>query len=196
MAKQRTILVTLDTSALGRAKVARLREAARDLPIEFADTTVSLRETRGTDVPTLPEPTVVETAVWGESEWGMMAWGGDDDDALLKQILRVLSNGSFPFAQLAALDDTSGLQAGARHQLRDALVLLSHVREGRTVLVSDDRKAFVGRDGARRAQLEALCSTQIMTVDEFCAHCDALRREGEHRRFGLPGGGNDDRSAV
>jgi hypothetical protein len=184
------VLVTLDTNTLDHDKIVRMRRAASGLPIEFANTSVSNREKEGTDVPSLPEPWLPETAVWGESRWGEMAWGREEDDALFTQILRVLSNGSFPFGTLASLDDATGLKAGERRQLRDAMILLTHLREGRTILVSCDVKAFVGKDGARRRQLEALCSTKIMTVDEFCASCDALRQEGERCCFGLPDEGS------
>jgi hypothetical protein len=47
------------------------------------------------------------------------------------------------------------------------MILEAHTRDGRDVLVSNDRRAFIGKDGANRRQLEALCRTRIMTVDEF-----------------------------
>jgi hypothetical protein len=64
-------------------------------------------------------------------------------------------------------DDPS---TGERRQLRDAMILQAHARDGRDILVSDDVKAF-GREGDdRRRKLEALCGTRIMTVDEFCGY--------------------------
>ena len=48
------------------------------------------------------------------------------------------------------------------------MILAAHVRDGRDILVSDDRRAFVGRDGENRRRLESELATRIMTVDEFC----------------------------
>ncbi len=47
------------------------------------------------------------------------------------------------------------------------MILEAHTRERRDVLITNDRKDFI-RHG-RREKLQALCSTRIMTVEEFCA---------------------------
>jgi hypothetical protein len=125
---------------------------------------------------------VAETLVWNESKWGESVWGGtvresfvldesrldegalaeDDRGSRLEAILQVIGNGSFPPS-----DKRESLTTGERRQLRDAMALEAHVREGRDVFVSDDVKAFVR--GRRRELLESLCRTRIATVDEFCA---------------------------
>jgi hypothetical protein len=64
------------------------------------------------------------------------------------------------------------LTPGQHNQLRDALILEAHVREKRDIFVTTDTRAFVKH--GRRARLEALCSTRIMTVDEFCDYVASL----------------------
>jgi hypothetical protein len=66
---------------------------------------------------------------------------------------------------------------GQKRQLRDAMILEAHAREGRDILVSDDVKGFIGKDGENRRKLEAICRTRIMTVDEFCEYAERQRRE-------------------
>jgi len=65
-----------------------------------------------------------------------------------------------------------------RSKRRDVMILMSHVRSGRDILVSGNSKDFGCQGSSLRQQLEDLCSTQIMTLDEFCKHCDQLRAEG------------------
>lgn len=54
------------------------------------------------------------------------------------------------------------------------MILEAHARDGRDVLVTDDLKGFIGPEGEKRQRLERLCSTRIMTVDEFCAEIGNL----------------------
>jgi len=58
---------------------------------------------------------------------------------------------------------------GERRQVRDAMALSDHVREGRDVFITTDAKAFINH--GRREKLEALCSTRIMTPEEFIEWC-------------------------
>jgi hypothetical protein len=76
----------------------------------------------------------------------------------LEKLPHVLSNGSFPPVR-------ANLSAGERRQLRDALILEAHIREGRTIFVTNDERAFI-RDGPR-VKLEALFPVRIMTREEF-----------------------------
>ncbi len=46
------------------------------------------------------------------------------------------------------------------------MILEAHSRDGRDVLVTQNTTDFIKH--GRREQLEALCKTRIMTVDEFC----------------------------
>lgn len=182
--------VTVDTNILSR-DMQRLAGAAEGLEVQVAPTTVTLRE-RGASAP--PDEGVVrETLVWNESQWGASVWGpsapvmetlvlgesrlgmaalgSDEAQTRFEAILAVISDGSFP-----KRGDRETLTTGARRQLRDAMILEAHTRDRRDVLVSEDRKAFIGRDGAKRQKLEALCQTKIRTVDEFCREVEILVR--------------------
>lgn len=182
--------VTVDSNVL-LGHMTRLRDAAAGLDVEILTTTVTVRE-HGGALPSV-NPVVAESAVYGESfydsgavygdaapvvyetavlgEWrlGMAVLGDDDAPSRFEAILAVIGNGSFPKP-----GDRDSLTDGQRRQLRDAMILDAHSRDKRDVLVSDDHKAFIGPDGVKRARLEALCGTKIMTVDEFCANVATL----------------------
>lgn len=181
------LTVTVDTSAVDEPKRARMEEVCREAGIEanFALTTVAGRELEGTDI-LAPPAEVVETGVWGESRWGQFRWGGpiretfvldesrldegalgaDDSQTRLDTILRILGSGSFP-----PLGQREHLSLGQRRQLRDAMSLEAHWRDGRDVFVTEDGD-FI--DHGRREQLEALCSTRIRRVGEFCEYVRGL----------------------
>jgi len=167
--------------------MARMSQAWDGLDVELAPTTVTLRER---PLESSGQRWIVrETAVWNEARWGEAVWGqpvyetlvlgesrlgmsalgSDESPSCFEEILRIISNGSFPKA--GQRDD---LSAGERRQLRDAMILEAHSRDGRDVLVSDDARAYI-HDG-RRERLEQLCDTRIMTVVEFCAYAEALAR--------------------
>ncbi len=107
----------------------------------------------------------------------MAALGSDESTSRFEAILTVISNGSFPKPGRRG----GSLSGGERRQLRDAMILEAHARESRDVLVSNDAKGFIGNDGSKRAKLEALCRTQIMTVDEFCAYASGLERSRSNK---------------
>ena len=96
----------------------------------------------------------------------------DDGPALFDAILAIVGSGSFPPGQ------RENLTVGQRRQLRDAMILEAHAREGRDVLVTDDVRGFVGKDGEKRRKLEALCQTRVMTVYEFCTEAPSLGSPG------------------
>lgn len=132
---------TLDTNVF---PAEPLVQRARLVGIDVAAITVSHREVEGS---TLQEEvaalqSIAETAVYGESRFGEAVCASEDDGLCLERALAV-SNGSFP---RTANPDT--LSNGERRQLRDAMILCAHVRSGRHVLVSNDRRAFVN-DGRR-----------------------------------------------
>lgn len=56
------------------------------------------------------------------------------------------------------------------------MILCAHVRSGRDVLVSNDRKAFI-KDG-RRDSIESEFGTKVMTVAEFEEHLRELEEAG------------------
>jgi hypothetical protein len=169
--------VTLDTNVIDHRE--RIEAACPGLDVELTFTTVTDRETEGTSRAT-SGASVIETGVYGESRYGKAlyapvresfvlgesrlgegALGADDSPLMMESILAVISAGSFP---RPGMRDSLG--KGQRRQLRDAMILEAHTREGRDVLVTEDAKGFIR--GGRREQLEALCRTRIMTVDEFC----------------------------
>ena len=160
------IRVTVDTDIL---PIDDLLAAAGGRPISFAVVSVSERETRNTSfhVQVTQLDTVAETAVWGESEWGLAVWAKKPPTIAgracsLETILAVISNGSFPPPL-----SRDALTERQRHQLRDATILEAHIREGRDIFVSDDRRAFVNH--GNRERLVELCRTKILTRGEFTA---------------------------
>jgi hypothetical protein len=178
--------VTVDTNV--RDHMERIRKAAAGLDVEIAPTTVTYREHGITRAPgdavkeTMvwnespwdqsvwgPSPPVYETAVIGEWRIGMAVIGSEEGRSRFEAILAAISNGSFP--KPGARDS---LTKNQRRQLRDAMILEAHTRDGRDVLVSNDEKAFIGPEDERRIRLEALCRTKILKVDEFCEQVATL----------------------
>lgn len=187
--------ITVDTNVLDADKIARIREAVDGLDVEIKTTSVTLREDRRTapSAPPSSEPVaetgvydeslydsgaiygggvIHETWVLGESPLGSAVLGDDDGAVRFEAILHVIGTASFP--KLGLRD---AMTPGQKRQLRDAMILDAHARERRDVLVSDDRKGFIGKDGESRRKLEALCETRIMTVDEFCVFVSTLRSD-------------------
>ncbi len=153
--------VTLDTNVLDESGVKRIEAVAEGLPIDFYHITVSERELEGWVGSSFVSPftSIPETAVWGEAQWGRAVWGAANSQDIMDRILKIIASGSVP----------------TQRQLRDAMILLDHVRVRNDILVSNDAKAYIGKGGDRRRQLEELCDTRIMTVDEFNDYCDGLR---------------------
>jgi len=165
------VSVTLDTNTVDDGRVAA---AARLAGFELAHTTVTERELESSRVQTAFENSraVVEPFVMGESAWGVAALGSRPVADAFERLLQVISNGSFP-----GRDRRSKLSAGERRQLRDAMILLAHIRDGRDIFVTNDKKGFI--EGGRREQLEKEFATRIMTGDEFLSLCES-GRGGEH----------------
>jgi hypothetical protein len=113
-----------------------------------------------------PSPPVYETLTLDESRLGMAVLGGDESPSRFEAILAIIGDGSFP-----RRGEREELTDGQRRQLRDAMILEAHTRNGRDVLVSNDVKAF-GRE--KRSKLEAVCHTKIRTVDEFCREVETI----------------------
>lgn len=165
MESELLLKVTLDTNVLPADDLMAIAAARR---IDVAVVTVSEREVRGTKFAVLkPMTAVPEIGVWDESEWDNFVWDADETEAQpgLEDILRVLSNGSFP-----SVDAREALTVGQRRQLRDAMILEAHVLESRDVFVSEDRRAFI--DHGRRESLERITRTRIVTKAELLALLD------------------------
>lgn len=160
--------VTLDTNTVDRKAI---EEACSGHDVDVRVTTVTQRELEGTDFKLdnlcSGEP-VAETLVIGESRLGHAVVGDDLGADRFESILDIVSDGTFPKPERRG-----ELSPGHRRQLRDAMILEAHVRSGRDVLVTEDARGFIGRDGEKRRRLEALCRTRIMTVREFCDHLSA-----------------------
>lgn len=157
--------VTLDTNLLPADDLVASVPAER---FEFAVVSVTDREMDGASQLATPTdaPRIPETMVWGESPWGSALWGDSKSSDCLERTLTVISEGSFPLAhQRAALTN------GQRRQLRDAMIFCAHVREKRAVFVTNDKRGFIRKD--RRAKLEEMFDTRILTRQEFLAEFGA-----------------------
>jgi len=118
------------------------------------------REMSPSDIRPGVDARIADMFVLGDSQIGTMVLASEMGADLLEQILRIISNGSFPKPGFR-----HHLTRGQRHQFRDALILASHVRERRDIFVSDDKRAFVNK--GRREKLEDILGTRIMTAAEF-----------------------------
>lgn len=159
------LLITLDTGVLD-GRYYEVEDAARTLPmaVEFATISVSDRERGEHETKPKNIPTIPETVVIGESSWGQAVLGSESGARTYEQIRAIISSGSYTPPEGDELPHD-----GHRHQVRDAMALSDHVREGRDVFLTTDARAFINH--GRREQLEALCSTKIMTPAEFIGWC-------------------------
>ena len=153
-------LVTLDTNVIDDPDI---RSAGCKRSHEVASISVTERETRDSPFSVHLHGTkhVKEVGAWDESEWGNCVWGGSDN--YLEELLQILSDGSFP-------KNRASLTGGQRRQLRDAMILEVHLRNGRDILVTNDARAFIGH--GRRQAIEAQFKTKIMTANEYIAYCN------------------------
>jgi hypothetical protein len=149
--------ITLDTNIADRLEVI---EAAQCRGLEIAVISVTDREMRGDPYCPGVDARVLESMVFDESEFGQMVLGLDEEAALFEQVLQIISHGSFPNT-----DSGENLTPGQRRQLRDAIMLMAHVRARRDLFVSNDMHAFLSH--GHREMLESLVATRIMTALEF-----------------------------
>jgi len=162
---------TLDTNVL---PAGELVTRAERVGITVTMTTVSRREVEGT---TFEEAlsaleSTAETGVYGESRFGQSVWGSGADAQCLERALALLSNGAFPRPA-----NRHTLTEGQRRQLRDAMILCAHVRTGRNILVTEDRRAFVNH--GRRESIAAAYGTRVMTRLEFERYVTELERANQ-----------------
>ena len=167
------ILITLDTNVFDHSEVKKIEQAVQGLPIELIHISVTTRELEGTDF-TLLGQEIVETGVWGESRWDQSLWGDEKTAALFEQILKVMSDGAFP-------RNRENLSKGHQRQLRDAMILAAHARSQGNIFVTNETQAFGTKDSISRRQLEQLCGTQIMNLNEFYSYCQRLRNGNEQQ---------------
>ncbi len=166
------VKVTLDTNVLNAQVRQKIEKAIEGLPIQLAHTSVTAREQEDAYAPP-PGQRILETAVWDESRWDQSVWGGDDDAAFFEKLLTTISHGAFPRPS-----SRKNLTHGQRNQLRDAMILATHVRDGRDIFVTNEKRAFIGRkEDALRQELERLCKTRIMTAEKFCSYCSIMKEK-------------------
>ncbi len=96
---------------------------------------------------------------------GEAVFASDEENERLKQILKIISNGSFPFGTAQPLTKRQ------RSQLRDAMIFEAHVRSGADAFVTTDSSAFI-KDG-RRSLLGRTFSTRILDRNELEKLCSS-----------------------
>jgi hypothetical protein len=156
--------VTVDTNMVDDPRVV---EAAQQAGFDIVRTTVTDRELEswGIQMVLREHQPLYEPPVLGESRLGSAVLGSQADADTLERLLQIISNGSFP-----AKNRRSSLSPGERRQLRDAMILLTHIRERRQIFVTNDAKGFIQR--GRRERLQREFGTKIMTADEFLMLCE------------------------
>jgi hypothetical protein len=174
--------ITLDTNVVDPEGLSQIETACAGRDVEVKHTTVTDREQGGTSFAS-ERGTLVETGVWDESHWDSFVWGGDvipetlvlgesrlgravlggdDAPALLEAILEIIGNGQFP----PPGERGTALGKRQRRRFRDAMIFQAHCRERRDVFVTNDENDFIR--GGKREKLQAIGSTRILTVKEFC----------------------------
>jgi len=84
-----------------------------------------------------PSGGVAETAVYGESRYDRAVYASDSSMSVPEDVLDLISSDSFP-----SRGRQDSVTSGQRHPFRDAMIVEAHVRTGRDIFVSDDRKAL------------------------------------------------------
>ena len=156
--RMKRVRITLDTNLVTSDRVQHI---AQQRGFEIAVVTVTEREVENTRLQAhvTPLEKVSETAVWDESRWDASAvWGSEASGKTLADILDIITHGGWP-------RNPNERTEGHHRQLRDAMILEAHARDGRDIFVTNDKKGFI-RAG-RRAELESLLETRIMTEQEF-----------------------------
>jgi hypothetical protein len=150
--------ITLDANVIDTDK-SELIEKAQRLMFDVALTSVTERERQRPDL--IENIRIIsEMLVTDEGPLNVGALGSDDDAKIFEDLLRTISNGSFP-----PKGKRNQLTLGEKRQLRDAIAFTSHVRDVRDIFVTDDRKGFIN-DG-RREYLEATYRTKVISTSEF-----------------------------
>ena len=158
------VSVTLDTNTVDDHRVVKAAVAAG---YDVAHTTVTDRElgTSGIVPASANRARIYEPLVLDESPLGSAVLASDSEAATFERLLQIISDGSFPVA-----GQRDNLSPGHRRQLRDAMILCSHIRERRVIFITNDRKGFI--DGGRRERIEQEFGTKVMTSEEFLRTCN------------------------
>lgn len=183
--------ITLDTNQIGDRELPKIKGALIKLKADVATISVTDREIRGSSIKSFGN-VLLETGVWDESHWDNMVWansitedfilgeselgkaqlGSNSSKDTFEEVLKIITGGTFPKA-----GNREQLSPGQRNQLRDAMILEAHIREKRDILISDDKKAFIGHDGSHRQILESKFGIKIMTSDEFVTWANSYSKD-------------------
>lgn len=182
------VKITFDTNVL---PIEDLDSLVKDKLVELSVVSVTSRELEkhslAVELKKLNE--ITETAVWDESRWGQAKWGpviyetaivgesrldeslvGSDKEVdVFEKLLEIISSGSFPKP-----GKRGNLSSGERRQLRDAMILTAHIRDGRDIFVTEDVKGFIGRNNEIKEKIESLFKTRIMRKQEFLAYLSKI----------------------
>ncbi len=154
---KRPVRVTFDTNVADNFDLLRV---AKCMGFETFVTSVTNRELLPSDIRPLVDGEILELGVFDESSYGAAVLGRDEDAENFEKLLSILSNNAFPKSGERAI-----LSNGQKRQLRDALIYASHLHHGHEIFVTDDRKGFI--NGGRRALIEALASSRVLSAEEF-----------------------------
>lgn len=175
--------VTFDTNIY---PINDLIPLLKEKNISYTRISVTDREMEGCSLHNcLDNKKTEETGVWGESRWGECKWGpityetatigesrvgecvlGRDNAVdVFETALKIVSSGTFP-----KRGKRDNLTRGQRNQLRDAMILATHIREKGDIFVTNDRKGFVNY--GKREKIKDIFNTRIMTRDEFKVFLD------------------------
>ncbi len=126
------IKVTLDTNIANDNDLVREGQKAG---LEVLHTSVTDRELMGSSInpASADSPPILETVVLNESLLGQAVLGGPNEQGIFESLLKIISNGSFPSGP-----NRSNLSDGQKRQLRDAMILSTHIRESRDIFVTND----------------------------------------------------------
>lgn len=156
------VTITLDTNMLDDDSIERIRRAceAREIVPDIRSVSVNYRE-RGRPLQT-ELPRLMEIFRLDETPLGSGVLASEADVERSDEILRIISNGSFP-----PRGQRGSLTAPQLRQMRDAMSYEAHLRASRDVFITADLRGFVNH--GRRERLEALGPTRIIAAREVGA---------------------------
>lgn len=136
--------------------------------IKYIFSSVTEREVSGTDLTEklLDGEKTLEVAVWDESSWDNAIWGSENN--FLEKILCIISSSSFP-----PMEKRNYLKDGERKQLRDAMIFENAIRSECDVFVSNDSRAFIGKDD-KRSLLENMFRIKVLSRSEYLDFIESL----------------------
>ncbi len=99
-----------------------------------------------------------EYGVFGEARYGNARYHGQESSSVLKDVLDIISNGSFP-------RKGESLSKGYLNMLRDAIILQTHITDKRDIFITNDKRGFIKNN--LREKLESRFEIEILTSEEF-----------------------------